>query len=168
MLTNTDSDAEEYDFVSALSSLHVDDRFPPPLNPFLLFFSAHGMPLKPNMNPNAHFKRISKVRHWGSHQRDRERDTMYQAACALFSAPQTVFDLVLDSTGRDVSSLSKKQQKAFLRGKRINIWKFVMRFSFGAAMGMDIDIYAEINAQNFFKKAFAKGCALKLLMVEVF
>ncbi|KAI8834211.1 hypothetical protein BJ741DRAFT_610283 [Chytriomyces cf. hyalinus JEL632] len=136
-------------------------------NAFLAYFANHGLPLKPHMNPRNHFKRLATLKGWGNKKRGEERHQMHTIVCNMFTDEQPVCDLVLELTGRDVAAISKSRRKKVCFGSRFNIWKFVMRFSFGASAGADIDVRADINQKNWFPKSHAKRCCLKLLLVMV-
>ncbi|KAI8838487.1 hypothetical protein BJ741DRAFT_601212 [Chytriomyces cf. hyalinus JEL632] len=139
----------------------------PPSNAFLDYFANHGLPLKPHMNPRNHFKRLATLKRWGNKKREKERHQMHTIVCNMFANEQPVCDLVLELTGRDVSAMSKSRRKKVCFGSRFNIWQFVMRFSFGAGVGADIDVHAGIHQKNSFPKCYAKQCCLKLLLVTV-
>ncbi|TPX59640.1 hypothetical protein CcCBS67573_g09074 [Chytriomyces confervae] len=138
-----------------------------PSNAFLDYFANHGLPLKPHMNPRNHFKRLATLKRWGNKKREKERHQMHTIVCNMFAKEEPVCDLVLELTGRDVSAMSKSRRKKVCFGSRFNIWKFVMRFSFGAGAGADINVHADIHQKNSFPKSYAKQCCLKLLLVTV-
>ncbi|KAJ3243237.1 hypothetical protein HDU78_000697 [Chytriomyces hyalinus] len=138
-----------------------------PSNAFLDYFANHGLPLQPHMNPRNHFKRLAKLKRWGNKKREKERHQMHTIVCNMFDKEQPVCDLLHELTGRDLSAMSKSRRKKVCFGSRFNIWKFVMRFSFGAGVGADIDVRAGINQKNSFPKLYAKQCCLKLLLVIV-